>query len=66
MQLEIFKKSVELIQNEIHITSRVFVHNEGDTEFTNFVLSPSVDAGRDTLYADSVFLLTKEGWIYFF
>ena len=59
MQLEIFKKSV-------HITPRVFVHNDGDTEFKNFVLSPSVDAGRDTLYASSVFLLTKEGWIYFY
>ena len=29
------------------------------------MLPPSVDAGRDNLYANSVFLLIEEGWIYF-
>ena len=65
MDIELFKKSIDLIQKETHITSRVFVHKEGDAEFTNFVLPPSEDAGRDNLYANSVFLLTEDGWIYF-
>ena len=34
MDIKIIKKSIELIHKERHITSKVFVHEEGDTDFT--------------------------------
>ena len=65
MDFQLFKSSIDLIQRESSQDNiRVFLHKEDDTEFNNFILPPSQDAGRDILYTNCVFLLLDKVWIF--
>ena len=64
MDFNTFKQSSELMSASASVDFKVFIHTLDTAVLQDFILPYNEDAGRDTLYANCVFLLLDEGWVY--